>query len=184
MSDTFEDTELAGLRRLLDRQAVLECVLNSCRGIDRGDWALFRSAYHDDAVEDHGVYVGGLDGLLEFLKVAMSGFASFQRYLTNSKVDIDGDEAHVESYYLIRLCPAGAATLMVNGGRYLDRLARRDGRWGIVTRVVTSEWFATLDGSGTADPSDPAPTFVPARMDKDDVSYQRPLLVTRSSPSQ
>ena len=182
MSDTFEDTELAGLRRLLDRQAVLECVLNSCRGIDRGDWALFRSAYHDDAVEDHGVYVGGLDGLLEFLKVAMSGFASFQRYLTNSKVDIDGDEAHVESYYLIRLCQPGATTLMVNGGRYLDRLARRE-RWGIVNRVVTSEWFATLEGSGTAETPDSPSVFVAPRMDQEDLSYQRPLQVTRSIPS-
>ncbi len=158
----------------------MDCVLNSCRGIDRGDWALFQSAYHADAIEDHGVYIGGLDGLLEFLRGAMSNFSSFQRYLTNSEVDLDGDEAHVESYYLIRLCMPGAATVMVNGGRYLDRLERRGGRWGIVTRVVTTEWSATLEGSGTADTSDSPPMFVPARMDKEDPSYQRPLQVDRS----
>jgi hypothetical protein len=180
VADGLDDAELAAVRRLLDRQAVMECVLNSCRGIDRGDWALFRSAYHADAVEDHGVYVGDLDGLLEFLQLAMSNFSHFQRYLTNSDVDLDGDEAHVESYYLIRLSMPGATTVMVNGGRYLDRLERRGGRWGIVARVVTTEWSATLEGSGTAEASDTPPVFVPARMDKEDLSYQRPLKVTRS----
>jgi hypothetical protein len=179
VSDKLDDMEVAALRRLLDRQAIVECVINSCRGVDRGDEPVFRSAYHPDAVEDHGSYIGELDGLVEFLRGAMAPFSGYQRYVSNFEVDIDGDEAHVESYYLITLRQAVGTSLMVNGGRYLDRLERWDGRWGIVTRVVISEWGARWDGSGTPEDSG----FVPARMDKEDLSYQRPLQVTRGNRS-
>jgi SnoaL-like domain len=179
VSDQLDDKEVAALRRLLDREAIVECVINSCRGIDRGDEAAFRSAYHPDAVEDHGSYVGDFEGLVEFLRRAMSMFSGYQRYVSNFEVDIDGDQAHVESYYMIVLRQPGGSTLMVNGGRYLDRLERRDGRWGIVARVVISEWGATWDGSATSEESG----FIPARMDKEDLSYQRPLQVARANLS-
>jgi hypothetical protein len=175
VSDQLSETELAGLRRLLDREAIVECIINSCRGIDRGDEPAFRSAYHPDAVEDHGAYIGDFEGLVEFLRVAMSNFTGFQRYVSNMEIEIDGDEAHVESYYLIVLRMGEGNRPMANGGRYIDRLEKRNGKWGIVNRVVTSEWGASLDGSEASKDSG----FISPRMDKDDISYQRPLQVTR-----
>ena len=62
-------------------------------------------------------------------------------------------------------------------GRYLDRLERREGRWAIAARICLVEirnefWAPTGYEEETV--------FVPARRDKDDVSYQLPLAVDPS----
>ena len=96
----LSDPEIGALRRLLDRQAIADCVHRYARGLDRRDEELLRSAYHPDAVEDHGQYVGGLDGLVAYLMDVHAPFAGYQRHVTTQNVDIDGDDAHAESYFL------------------------------------------------------------------------------------
>lgn len=187
----LDPSEVAALRRLLDREAVVDCVLRYARGLDRGDEELLRSAYHDDALEDHGAYVGGVDGLVAFLAAAHGRFPGYQRYVTNFVVELDGGPgdgatAHCESSYLCVLRRPGAATdagaatdrLLANGGRYVDRLERRDGAWRILRRVVVTEWEGTIEGGTPRFPSE-----VVARRDRDDVSYDRPLEVTRDHRS-
>ena len=179
--DPLDGVELAALRRLLDRQAIVDCVHRYARGVDRDDADLVRSAYHPDAVEDHGAYIGGVDGLVPFLAAAHRPFSGYQRFVTNTSVDLGEPgiggrphEAHAESYYFCILRRDDKGKLLANGGRYLDRLERRDGEWRIARRVVVMEWEGTIDGG--------APRYdlnVPARRDRDDVSYQRPLDVTR-----
>lgn len=177
--DPLDATEVAALRRLLDRQAIVDCVARYARGVDRSDEALVRSAYHPDAVEDHGVYVGDLDGLVDFLALAHRPFPAYQRYVTNQTVDIavDRSEAHAETYYLCLLRQKGSG-LLANGGRYVDRLERRDGEWRIAERVVVMEWEGTIDGGAPRHP-----VTIPAGQAPDDVSYQRPLAVTRDHRS-
>lgn len=170
LTDPLTPEETASLRLLLDRQAVVDCVTRYARGVDRADEALLRSAYHPDAREDHGAYVGGLDGLVRFLAAAHDPFEGYQRYVTNHSVEVDGDEAHAESYYLCVLRRSEGDRLLVNGGRYVDRLARRDGGWVILRRVVVGEWEATLEGGAPRYPTNAQP-----RHDHDDVSYARPL---------
>ena len=41
---------------LLDREAIREAMGRYCRGIDRLDVDLIRSAYHEDAFDDHGPF--------------------------------------------------------------------------------------------------------------------------------
>lgn len=174
MSEQLDGLDVGALRRLLDRQAIEDCINRYARGVDRDDEELLRSAYHPDAVEDHGGYIGGRDGLIEFLRSVHRPFAGFQRYITNFSVEIDGDEAHAESYWLCIIVLDQSDKLMATGGRYVDRLERRDGEWRIATRDVVMEWHGAIDGGGP-DPQ----AFVLPRRDRDDVSYQRPLTVTR-----
>ena len=164
----------AALQGMLDRQAIVDCLHRYTRGMDRRDADLLRSAYHADAVEDHaGAYVGGVDGLIEYLFGVHERFAGYQRFLTNSTVDVVGDEAHVESYFLSVIHQGAAADgrVMLSGGRYLDRFERRSGEWRIAERTVVLEWHGSADG-GTV----PSPLV---RLDRDDVSYQRPLTTRR-----
>ena len=163
-----------GLQELLDRQAIVDCLHRYARGVDRGDEELIRSAYHPDAVEDHGAYIGGVDGLVDFLAAAHRPFDAYQRFVTNTTVDLDGDAAHVESYYLCVLRDDDAGRLLVNGGRYVDRFERRGGDWRIARRVVVVEWEQAGEGGRPR-----YPVMVPARRDREDVSYLRPLDVDR-----
>jgi hypothetical protein len=171
------DLDMGAVRRVIDRQAIVDCLHRYARGLDRRDEALLRSAYHADAVEDHaGAYVGGVDGLVGYLFDLHARFAGYQRYVTNTTIDVDGDEAHVESYFLsvIHTGPSKDGVLMLSGGRYVDRFERRAGDWRIATRVVVLEWHGTVTGGGF----DPAITF--ARLDRDDISYDRPLVTRRT----
>jgi len=177
---SLDRLDVDALLRLLDRQAIIECITRTTRGPDRFDWELFASAYHPDAEEDHGGYVGDFDGVREFIANAMQPFDGHQRYVSNFTIDIDGDEAHCESYYLIVLRMPDSGKVMMNGGRYLDRLERRDDDWRIATRAVVSEWMTFLDASNFAS-SDDAGTFLPSRRDRRDPSYNRPLRVTRQA---
>src|SRR4051812_11621498 len=99
-TDESEGLDVAALRRLLDHHAIVACVHHYARGVDRGDEELVRSAYHSDAVEDHGGYVAGVDRLIPFLADVHRPFAGYQRYVSNTTTEIGGDEAHAESYWL------------------------------------------------------------------------------------
>ncbi len=87
-----------------------------------------------------------------------------------------GDEAHAETYFLSVIRTDGADQLMLTGGRYVDRLEKREGDWRIANRVVVIEWHGACDGGAPPQQAGVAPT-----LDRTDVSYQRPLVVTPRS---
>ena len=146
------------------------------RGIDRHDDELLASAYHSDSTDDHGEYIGGVDGFIAYAnKLHETHWVSHQHYHLNQTIDLDGDTAHVETYFIIALRRKEGPVDMF-GGRWVDRMERRSQRWGIVDRVVVVEWDGELPSQNTsADPT----TFINARWDREDVSYVRPLKVTR-----
>src|SRR5690348_975727 len=85
------------LRGVLDRQEIYDCLMRYCRGIDRGDLELARSAYHPDALDDHGIYCGNS---WEFVESAIADCQNFkirtQHSVTNVTYDIAGDVANCE----------------------------------------------------------------------------------------
>ena len=48
----------SAVARAAAAEAIRQAALRYCRGVDRLDAELMRSAYHDDATDDHGVFVG------------------------------------------------------------------------------------------------------------------------------
>ena len=176
-NDDLGDLDIAALRGLLDRQAIIDCITRYARGVDRDDVDLIRSAYHPDAVEDHGAFVGEVDGLVDFLAMAHRPFPGYQRYVSNFDIEIDGDVAHCESYYFCVLRRDDKGRVLANGGRYVDRLERRDGQWRIARRVVVMEWEGNMEGGAPRYPGE-----LPRR-DRDDISYRRPLEVDRDHRS-
>jgi hypothetical protein len=94
-------------------------------------------------------------------------------YLATESIDIDGDVAHAETYYLCVVCPQEASVESMYGGRYIDRFERRDGRWRIAVRVVIGEWSTTVERPEGTDLSIVLGHL--ASRDRRDVSYERPL---------
>ncbi|MDQ6696924.1 MAG: nuclear transport factor 2 family protein [Actinomycetota bacterium] len=131
------------VRELIDRAEISDVLARYARGVDRGDWELVRACYHADAHDDHGLYQGDLDGLLEFLQALAEQLVSTTHHLGNQLIELDGDHAQAETSCLgwyRRLDRTGAERSVTQGLRYLDRMEQRDGRWAITERVVVLDW--------------------------------------------
>lgn len=172
------DIAEAELRKLLDKEAIREASLRYTRGIDRHDDDLMADAYHPDATDDHGGYIGDPLGFIKHAREAHSRhWTVHHHYITNQTIDLDGDTAHVETYFLAALRRKDGIIDMV-GGRYVDRFEKRDGRWAVADRACLVEWNGELTKTGAAlDPD----LFLRGSWDKADISYQRPLKLTREA---
>ena len=104
-----------------------------------------------------------------------------QHHLLNHTAEIVGDTAHAETYYLFGTDRDPANHMTSSGGRYVDRLERRDGRWAIVARVCVVEWITESTSSITEDVIGMLSAVQTPTKDRTDPSYARPLVVT--SPS-
>jgi hypothetical protein len=99
-----------------------------------------------------------------------------QHIITNHVCDLDGDVAHTETYWMFAAMNVDGAPLTLSGGRYIDRFERRDGRWAIALRKVTSDWYGK-PGEAFLSPKGRAALNggVHASRDRSDTSYERPL---------
>lgn len=172
---------LARLERLADRQDILDCLIRFSRGMDRFDRELFLSAFHPDATIAAGVFVGGPVALYDWASVLHDqGQVATHHNLLNCSCEIERNIAHTETYYLF-VGRNRDATNWIAGGRYIDRLERRDGAWRIALRTNVIEWSGVVPTMPLpfADVPDIHVNGAPARS-QDDPSYQRPLTNRRT----
>jgi hypothetical protein len=149
-----------------------------CRGIDRLDRDMLLSAYHPDAIDDHGTFVGPVEKFWDYVFELHSTYQHrTQHHITNHRCQIEGDVAHTESYYIFRSLNKQPPLYTNASGRYLDRLEKRQSRWGIAQRIclveIRNEFWAPTGFEGDTD------YVVPSR-DRKDPSYERPLAVNRA----
>jgi hypothetical protein len=171
------------LQQLVDRQQIYDCIVRYCSGVDRFDREMLRAVYHDDAMDDHGAFVGTAD---EFCDWALAYHAKYQHhhkhYVLNHRCELDpnGKTAHTETYWIFSGKNKVGPALTLSGGRYLDRFENRNGKWAIAARKCIIEWISDIDE--TAVPKEAWDVYgltgSPLR-NKDDPSYMRPLRVTR-----
>ncbi len=176
MNEPIVPAELARLSELLARQDILDCLIRFSRGMDRFDRDLFLSAFHPDAVIAAGEFVGGPVPLYDWAsKLHERGQSGTHHNLLNHTCDIDGDAAHTETYYLF-VGRNRDDSNWIAGGRYIDRLERRDGAWKIALRTNAIEWSGIVPTLPIpfADVPDIHQNGAPSRS-KDDSSYRRPL---------
>lgn len=176
MNKPVAPAQLARLSELLDRQDILDCLVRFSRGMDRFDRDLFLSAFHPDAVIAAGEFVGGPVPLYDWAsKLHERGQSGTHHNLLNHTCDIDGDAAHTETYYLF-VGRNRDDSNWIAGGRYIDRLERRDGAWKIALRTNAIEWSGIVPTLPIpfADVPDIHQNGAPSRS-KDDSSYRRPL---------
>ena len=140
------------LQDLIARAEIADVLTRYARSADRCDWATLRACYHPDAHDDHGLYSGGIEGLMAFLRQVADKLLSTTHQLGNLLIELDGDSARTEAYCFVwyrRVDRQGMERAVAQGVRYLDRLERRAGHWAIARRIVVLDWEHLFEG-GTA----------------------------------
>ena len=138
------------LQELLDREEIRQVMYRYARGTDRCDADLIRDAYHEDAWDDHGSFRGDRDAVVASITKNASGAINSMHHLGNILIDLDGDEANVESYFIacqVRVVE-GRTYTRLRSGRYVDRFAGRGGRWGEGRGRVGVGWSPGGAGGG------------------------------------
>ncbi|MGI9328101.1 MAG: nuclear transport factor 2 family protein [Pseudomonadales bacterium] len=166
----------AEIDRFKDRQAIYDCLLRNARGVDRTDASLIKTAYHEHATTDHGIFSGNAWEFAEFIGPfnASIGVRQQTHRVDHALIEFSGlDSAAVESYNLTFLdteTPNGMMAATV-GGRYLDRFERHGGAWKIAHRLYVMDWNrnepSTVDWNGSF-----FLDLVRGRIDSQDESYK------------
>lgn len=153
------------VRHLEDLEAIRRVLFRRARATDERDLEGSLACYHPGATEDHEGYDGPID---TYLRTASPAFEEDSpvldcfHLLGNTEIDLDGDRASSCAYFACFLTVRqddGSRRHFVNAGRYLDRLERQDGGWGITRRrcvydwsrndaATTSWWEAAQSGTG------------------------------------
>ncbi|MBI1403188.1 MAG: DUF4440 domain-containing protein [Porphyrobacter sp.] len=128
-----------------DRLAIAETLALYCRAIDRCDAALLAEVFSPDARIDYGDGAKSPGETIPGLLAALGAMRLTQHTIANTVIRIIGERAKAETHCValhIIPGPDGDEEVVV-GGRYLDRMVKREGRWRIAERLYVMDWNST-----------------------------------------
>lgn len=187
---------LQTLTACADRAAIENLLGLYCRAIDRLDLELLKSVYHSDAIDDHGALCANAHEFADKIIAVLGQVCVYSMHtVTHSVIDIQGDVATSEAYYLAYHTIAGGEESIGHffgpayleaqraagnlnrrheyscGGRYIDVLHKRDGVWRIFHRKMTNEFSASRPEETVLEGM-PAAFSVPGTRDRNDPVYR------------
>lgn len=177
MSEMMSQEELSKqVQYLLDRTAILDCVAVHARAHDRHDVELLTDCYHEDGIDEHGFAINKGPEYAAWANAAhAAGSLLHTHNITTHTCEINGNEAHCESYVMVALLNNDGESARIISGRYVDRLEKRDGRWKIALRRTTVDVLLSGDAKILKAPMFHDQGYTKGMRDKTDISYQRPL---------
>jgi hypothetical protein len=127
--------------QLSDLQCIRDAATRYCRGVDRLDVELMKSAYWPEATDDHGVFVGNAWEFCEMCMEAHLPWRSTSHCIFNHSIELDLNGIHAlgEIYNVTYLFQKDREILDTWVGRYLDKYEKRSGEWRIIERVCVHE---------------------------------------------
>ena len=131
------------LEYVVAREKIRDCLIRVARGEDRRDADLISGAYWPDATDDHGIFAGTFKEYLDWVVPGADSIPVTMHTLGQSMIEVTGDtavvETHITAYHRIDF---GAEEHdVVLGGRYLDRLEKRNNEWRIAHRTMLYDWL-------------------------------------------
>jgi len=129
------------LEEMLDRSALQKLVWTYCHAIDRRDYALLRTLYHEEAIDDHSpMYCGPASGFIDWLPAMMENWEATAHIIGNMLFLINGDRAEGEltstAYHRTR----DGRREFIAHGRYIDQYEKRGGVWKFLRRSLVLDW--------------------------------------------
>jgi hypothetical protein len=147
--------------------SITQLLYRYARGVDRRDWGLLRTLFHDDSLDDHGYTSGSLEEFIESFSERSSRVPEMTHVNGNVLIletDAERREALVETYCVAwsrvlpgELIPGSLyetplldrespnARVLTVANRYLDLIGERDGQLRFVFRRVIFEWATVAE---------------------------------------
>ena len=126
------------LARQTDLIAINDLLTRYSRALDWLDDAMLDTVFYDDADIDYGFFKGSGKDFKPRLMEVEHGVGRRWHFTSQVKIDLDGDEADVESYNLSlslpESTPGDGTPYSIFFGFYKDRVLKRKGKWGIIAR--------------------------------------------------
>ena len=187
--------------RIRDRMIIQDVIYRLARAVDRRDTAAIREAYHPDAIDSHGAFVGGPDEYARFSEARNGTIPFSQHQITNMLIEFARPAlALVETYLLSiqRYSPESSGSFAQFAGqeaaaevarrgidsigchRYVDRFEQRNGQWRIARRTVVFEWRSLMPIPEVEPRFDPKWTI--GRRDADDWLFQERVALGLVAP--
>lgn len=127
------------------RRDITDAVQRYMRGLDRLDAPLQRSAFHDGAYVDCGLFVGDVDGFVDFAQGFLAGMDGSHHFLGQVRIEIHdaataSGECYFQAWHAIK-DEHGAPRDLIIAGRYIDEYACSNaGEWRIAKRLLITDW--------------------------------------------
>lgn len=159
---------------LEDKFALQELHSRFVHASDRRDYALLRSLYTDDGVEEHGAFNGHIDDFVTWLSQVHEHFAMVTHVISNLLFVVEGDRAESEGRgctYLTMKADRPYNMIVIN--RHFDQHRKIDGQWLFSRRSLCLDWVQQFPAAeeeleivkanplGTMSPGDPVYTKSP-----------------------
>jgi 3-phenylpropionate/cinnamic acid dioxygenase small subunit len=130
----------SGGREQQAREDIADVLVRYASGIDRREWALFRSCFADGCEVDYGDIGAwkGADDITEFMRDMHEPLGPTLHRITNQVIELQGDDAATARSYVDALVmgPDGGSANRV-AGYYDDGLVRGAEGWKITRRRFT-----------------------------------------------
>ena len=148
---------------LLAKQAIQELHIKYAQGIDKKDWSLFQSIFHEKISVDYSKW--GMGGPLEMTAADYVDLVQYlfsteglqtQHYMTNSLVEVNGDAAEGDTYVFAR--HKREEEIMSLNAYYTCQYLKTDGSWKIASIEMTPRWDEGADVVNFFQIPDPQPT--------------------------
>ncbi|SCW38093.1 SnoaL-like domain-containing protein [Sphingobium faniae] len=138
------------LDALVQKDRIRDLIYSYCQAVDRLDYDRFPALYWPDAKDEHGFNPEpSVSCFIESLKPLMEGASAIQHCVTNIYIKLDGDYAEAEVYLLNTQFMTGpdGPYRMLAGGRYNDKIERRNGVWKFLHRRLVMDWATSIPGA-------------------------------------
>lgn len=123
------------------RLALHHLVAAYCHAIDRRDYALLATLYHDDAIDDHSpYYCGPAAGYIAWLPSMLANWRATSHRVDTGFYVIDGDQAEGEVRATAWHRTSDGKRDFIAHGRYADRYTRENGIWRFQRRAFILDW--------------------------------------------
>jgi hypothetical protein len=135
----------AELHDLCARRDIYDAVCRYMRGQDRLMPEVQRSAFHDDAYVDCGLFAGDAAAYVNFAQGFLENLKSSHHLIGQVQIKVSGQVAEGEVYFIAwhRIVEGGVEKDLIVSGRYIDEYQDRGTGWKIAKRRELIDWART-----------------------------------------